>query len=340
MRSRIKPICVGFSLFSRIVPMNLFSRLQGGKKPDKLSYELPGGLRYQIVQLWEKGFGPDERWHPGPGMAYGKIHQILCEEHQMLRLPQVSRQSLPLRGIIAEYFLNLTDTARALDVVQVVFSTMEQMLHRPIEMHGCFDDPFSLSQYRSPEIIDNLNRRFRENNVGYQYIQGRIEKTSDDPAPLPLKERLVAGEPARNLRKIKDMVGSATITAIHDPYTTTGSLDTLLKLADMGQMLSPSLRILGTATPLSKSTEKKSFLSLLKDINAERKASWEARVYPTANKPHRRFLILHDGSIVTCGMSLNHIDKDEVLDHEPSGSENAEHDQQLFEEKWRIATPI
>ncbi len=321
--------------------MNLFSRLQGGgKKLDKLIYELPEGLRYQIVQLWEKGFGPDERWHPGPGLAYGKIHQILCEEHQMLQLPQVSRQSLPLRGIIAEYFLNLEDTAKALDVVQVVFSIMDQMLHRPIEMWGSLDDPFSLSRYRAPEIIEELNRRFRENNVGYQYVQGLIKKTSQGLEPLPLKERLVAGEPARNLRKIKDLIEGATVTAIHDPYTTTGSLETILKLADMGTQFSHSLRILGTEKPLSNSTEKKSFLGLLKDINTERKASWEVRVYSTGMKPHRRFLILNDGSTVTCGMSLNHIDKDEVLDHEPSGSENAIHDHQLFEDKWKIATPI
>lgn len=51
-------------------------------------------------------------------------------------------------------------------------------------------------------------------------------------------------------------------------------------------------------------------------------------------------LILNDGSIVTCGMSLNHIDKDEVLDHEPSGSENARHDIQLFEDEWKTATPV
>ena len=292
------------------------------------------------MRLWEKGFGPDERHHPGPNMAYGEIHRILCDEHQEMQLPQVSRNRIPLRGIIAEYFLNLEDTSKALDVVQVVFSTMERMLHRPVEMWGCLDDPFSLSPYRAPEIIVELNQRFRENNVGYQYVQGHIKKILHGPEPMPLKERLVAGEPATNLRKIKDMIGSATVTAIHDPYTSAGSLETILKLADMGAKLSNSLRILGTAKPLSKSTEKKTFLGLLNDINIERKAAWEVRIYPAASKPHRRFLILQDGSIVTCGMSLNHIDKDEVLDHEPSGSENAAHDRQLFEDQWRTGTSI
>jgi hypothetical protein len=254
-----------------------------------------------------------------------------------MQLPQPSHQRIPLRGVIAEYFLNLQDTDKALDVVHVVFNTMERLLHRISDGSG---DMFHKSPYRASEIINELNQRFQENNVGFEYVHGRIERIRQGPSPMPLKERLVAGEPARNLQKIKDMIGTAVVTGIHDPYTTTGSLDTMLKLADMGANFSPLLRILGTEKTLSKSTEKKSFLGLLKDINSERKASWEARVYPASSRPHRRFLILQDGSIVTCGMSLNHIDKDEVLDHETAGSENAKHDHQLFEQQWKIAAAI
>ena len=40
---------------------------------------------------------------------------------------------------------------------------------------------------------------------------------------------------------------------------------------------------------------------------------------------------------MTCGMSLNQIDKDEVLDREPAGSENAKHDQRFFDDKrWNV----
>jgi hypothetical protein len=177
--------------------MNLFSKFQTkGKKPAALTYELPPGLRTQIIQIWRKGFGRDDRYSPGPKMAYEKVRQILCEEHQESQLPQVSRRSLTYGEIIAEYFYHQDDTAKALDVVQVVFSRMEAMLHRTRNAWG--DDVFA-SEYRVADIIEELNHRFRENNVGYQYVQGRIEKTPEDPNPMPLKERLVAGEPARNL---------------------------------------------------------------------------------------------------------------------------------------------
>jgi len=85
----------------------------------------------------------------------------------------VSRGTLPLRGVIAEYFLNLDDVSKALDVVQVVFATMEQMLHRPMHLWGGVEDPFSLSEHRAEGMIDELNRRFRENNVGYHTIRGK-----------------------------------------------------------------------------------------------------------------------------------------------------------------------
>jgi hypothetical protein len=153
--------------------MNLFSRLQSGNKnPDGLTYELPLGMRNQIVQIWEKGFGPDDRYHAGPGMAYKRIYETLCEEHQLLGLPQVSPHRIPVRGVIAEYFLN-EKTDKALDVLQVVFRIMEEMLHRTANAWG--DDVFG-SKFSAADMIDELNRRFRENNVGYEYSQGQIVK--------------------------------------------------------------------------------------------------------------------------------------------------------------------
>jgi len=93
-------------------------------------------------------------------------------------------------------------------------------------------------------------------------------------------------------------------------------------------------------TPLTNATEKVSLVKFLKDVNTERNSRWEIRTYQAPSKPHRRFLVLDDRSIVTCGMSLNHIDKDEVLDREHSGSEYARHDQDFFEDNWKKGTVI
>jgi hypothetical protein len=167
-----------------------------------------------------------------------------------------------------------------------------------------------------------------------------LEDLGPETNTMRLKERLVAGQPARNLLKIQNIIGSSTVTGIHDPYTTAGSLTTIHKLADIGTKFSPTLHLLGTPKPLTKSTEKKSLIGFLNDINTERKTTWEVRTYVQASNPHRRFFVLDDGSVVTCGMSLNHIDKDEVLDREPAGSENAKHDQQFFDDKWKIGAVV
>jgi hypothetical protein len=74
---------------------------------------------------------------------------------------------------LIEYFLNFEDVSKALDIVQVVFSTMEKMVHRTPNAWG--DDVFALAP-RPAETIQELNKRFRENNVGYQYWQGEIIK--------------------------------------------------------------------------------------------------------------------------------------------------------------------
>ena len=80
--------------------------------------------------------------------------------------------------------------------------------------------------------------------------------------------------------------------------------------------------------------------SFLRDLNAELKSQWELRGYSGTVKPHRRFLILQDKRIITCGLSLNDVNKDEVLAQIPMGDELAKHDHDFFDKCWASATPV
>lgn len=82
---------------------------------------------------------------------------------------------------------------------------------------------------------------------------------------------------ARNIARIKDLIGASTVEAIHDPYTQHGSLWTILRLADIGTKFSSTLRILGY--PYNNATEKAFLIKFLKDINTQRKSRWEIRTY-------------------------------------------------------------
>ena len=80
--------------------------------------------------------------------------------------------------------------------------------------------------------------------------------------------------------------------------------------------------------------------SFMRDLNSENKSQWALRTYAAPQKPHRRFLACSDGAIVTCGLSLNNVDKDEALDLIPPHTKEAEHDRKFFEEKWKLGTTV
>jgi len=55
---------------------------------------------------------------------------------------------------------------------------------------------------------------------------------------------------------------------------------------------------------------------------------------------HRRFSICSDGSVVTFGLSLNNLNKDEVIEFIPANDPHAEHDRNFFEEKWKVSVAL
>jgi len=154
---------------------------------------------------------------------------------------------------------------------------------------------------------------------------------------IKLAKRLKAGEPATNLRKMAQIIGKGILTSVHDPYTDEQALETLQKLKGLGVEISQNLHLL-TAPKAGKAAA--SVASFLRDLNAEIGCQWELRAYSGKTKPHRRFLILQDKSIITCGLSLNNINKDEVLDQIMMSDELAGHDREFFDKCWLSATPV
>ena len=257
----------------------------------------------------------------------GSIYRTILSANQMFALT---------RDVLPHFAKNSVIDYGELHDLMVAFG-----MRNGIEFEPSQAIEFWVQQEQLLEVSSD-HKQFRFTPKGIEIV----EKWEDDMRlwnsgsnkPMPLVKRLDASEPARNIRKIKDIIGTSTVTAIHDPYTRAASLETIVTLADLETKFSRSLRILGA--PLTKVTEKGSLINFLKHINTERNSRWEIRAYMAASKPHRRFLVLEDGGIVTCGMSLNRIDKDEVLDREQGGSEYAKHDCEFFEDNWRKGTPL
>ena len=160
---------------------------------------------------------------------------------------------------------------------------------------------------------------------------------SGETGELELPKRLKAGESATNLRRICQVIDQRTIECIHDPYTDEHALLNLLKLCELGASISLRLRLLRRpASGIGRQT----LASFLRDINTERSSQWEVRTYAIPEKPHRRFLICADGSVIMCGLSLNDLNKDEVLDFIPTNDKLADHDRKFFEEKWKLGATV
>lgn len=151
--------------------VNIFSKRMKqsrGEVPDVYRYDhLPGPLRVQIIQIWERALGRPYRAPREIVDAFRGIVGILCHELGVFTLPFPPRLDLGRDDFyrdLVEYFQTEERVENALDVVELCFSTIERLsryrtLSRPIP---------------AKVAIDELNYRFREHGVGYAYSDGHI----------------------------------------------------------------------------------------------------------------------------------------------------------------------
>lgn len=151
---------------------DIFSKRQKrarGDVPDVYQYEnIPGKLRVQIVHIIEdlllKG-ALRSGIHISKEL-YKEIHKILCCEYGQFSLGNHETD----REALLNFFLNTRKTEEAIDVIEVSMNVMEGFIHR-----------YSLNAQQSlNSAIAELNDRFREHGVGYQYESGKIIRVDSE----------------------------------------------------------------------------------------------------------------------------------------------------------------
>lgn len=150
----------------------IFSKRQKrlrGEVPDVYQYEtIPSGLRVQVIHIWRDIWGEIGHWdlrnsYGNANDAYVFIHDKLCREYGILELGE---ESNPYERV-GNYLLNEKETEKVIDIIEVSFRCID-----PEAMDYQLFSPMS-----SPdEAINELNYRFREHGVGYQYESGQIIK--------------------------------------------------------------------------------------------------------------------------------------------------------------------
>jgi hypothetical protein len=150
---------------------DLFSKRQKrarGEMPDVYVYDkLPQPLRVQIVHIVRDTLRNlyGEYWE---NEAYIFVNQTLLKEYGLFELIKNARSD---QEAIFEFFLNESSIERALDVVELCFQLIQSLPSQP---------PQYSSQNRvdvdsmADEAVTDLNVRFKEHGVGYQFESGQI----------------------------------------------------------------------------------------------------------------------------------------------------------------------
>lgn len=143
-------------------------------KPDVYQYDkIPEPLKIQVVHIWRAALG---HWYRQTGYSFGEdspacalwqwIHDTIAKEKGMWHLGHPD--SDPEERCV-QYLMD-ADTDGALDIIELSMRVIDRSARRlgpaTRERVGIKQDP--------DDAIRELNHRFREHGVGYQYVDGQI----------------------------------------------------------------------------------------------------------------------------------------------------------------------
>jgi hypothetical protein len=135
--------------------------------PDIFVYDVfPHAFRVQVIYLWNFGFG--ESVSPDIYDAYATIVKILREEAGKFALIDLGYHGKTSAEELQGYLLSNLDSDQILDVIELSFKVMNHVARRKYFAHRA-----DASNYVDKAIGD-LNIRFREHNIGYQFTNDEI----------------------------------------------------------------------------------------------------------------------------------------------------------------------
>lgn len=158
---------------------DIFSKRQQrlrGEVPDVYQYEdIPGKLRTQAWQILADALGGYERYLQSPdvGGFYKDIVKILRREYGVDQLPTPGRSPSNQFNELRDFLALTPRTERALDVIEIGFKSLNAA-GRNIHFN------YSQTAKRVDPSIDELNHRFKENGVGYQFVEGEIIRVDSE----------------------------------------------------------------------------------------------------------------------------------------------------------------
>lgn len=147
---------------------DLFSKRrkrERGDFPDVYQYEeIPQSLRVQLVHMLHEAFAREGQWFSDEATKMIKeINKALCREYGIFKLAGQYDEGFEE---IANFILKCTDYERVLDAIEITFRFIDKSIR---------NQPYYYNQSIDADaLIKELNQRFKEAGVGYQYESGEI----------------------------------------------------------------------------------------------------------------------------------------------------------------------
>lgn len=190
-----------------------------GEFLDVYQYEsLPQKFRVQIVHIWGDTIGPPGE--PSAEETYRMLSEALARELGVFRLGKAQRYTDPSTEWL-EYFLQVEQIDIALSMMELGCRYIERIASE-YGYRSMHDAP-----EKAKEALEEVNKRFQENGVGYQYSDGEI---------IRIDSQLLHAEvvkPALQLLRGKAFAGAqAEFLKAHEEYRqgdTKGALTESLK---------------------------------------------------------------------------------------------------------------
>ncbi|MGH4084064.1 STM4504/CBY_0614 family protein [Klebsiella pneumoniae] len=147
---------------------DLFSKRQKrlrGEVPDVYQYtELPYSFRVQVIHIITETIGDSYRAGSESEQIYEAISNALCREYGVFSLTRSSRGHFES---IRDFFLNEQNYERCLDVIELSFKFINGYVKEKYwRFHGQYQ--------KSDAAIEELNVRFKEAGIGYQFESGEL----------------------------------------------------------------------------------------------------------------------------------------------------------------------
>ena len=143
--------------------------IRNKKKKDDLVYDsISEKLKIQIIKIWDKFFNQFSEEDREEVWLF--INNKISEEHGLESLLKDDIRRYREYYRCESYFKKITSIEEGFDVIEVVFNTIVK-LEKKLDRRRL--------KFTSENLIEQLNKRFKDDDFGYEFNQKRIVKVDN-----------------------------------------------------------------------------------------------------------------------------------------------------------------